>query len=89
MEESQITGQNCFFGIAIHTFALPGNSMEFEIGNLLNLNIILISAKKGFFSESVFSVRLFFLKSSHSVSFSNNSVIFLGFSANLKENRAD
>lgn len=46
MEKSRITGQNCFFGIAIHTFALPGNSMEFEIGNLLNLNIILISAKK-------------------------------------------
>lgn len=45
--------------------------------------------KKGFFSGSAFCVRLFSLKSSHSDLLINSSVIFLGFSANLKESGAD
>jgi len=52
MQEYWKGTQNCFSGIAIHTFALSRNSMEVEIGNFLNLNIALISEKKkGFFIQ--------------------------------------
>lgn len=60
--------------------------MEAEIGNLLNFNIFFHFCRKGFFSEAAFSVRLFYLKSSHSKVLTNSSVILLGFLANLKEN---
>lgn len=87
-------GKEGFSGVAICTSALHRNSMEAEIKNLLYLIMGFFPLekkrkKKEFFSEPVFSVGLFSLKSPRSDLITNNLVILLGFSANLKENGVD
>lgn len=66
--------------------------MEAEIKNLLYLDMGFFpwrKKKKEFFSEPVFSAGLFSLKSPRSDLITNNLVILLGFSTNLKENGVD
>lgn len=85
IQESWKGMQNCFSFIAFHTFPLPRNSTEVEIGNLLNLNAFFISAKKDPLVRQHFCQIIFIGKFSDLLA--NSFMILTDFSADLKENR--